>query len=94
MDDLEQAILAGRRPSRLLGGVCLLLRSLLLSLVASSYSTSAPFLCNKLTQLLALLVRLDYPHVYPSYFLDLLLPSPPQPAPTNMFVRVLIFLDI
>jgi exportin-T len=70
-----------------------LLRSSLLSLAASSYSASAPFLRNKLAQLLALLVRLDYPHVYPAYFLDLLPPSPPQPGPTDMFARVLISLD-
>jgi exportin-T len=69
-----------------------LLRSSLLSL-AASYSASPPFLRNKLAQLLALLVRLYYPHVYPSYFLDLLPPSPPQPGPTDMFARVLISLD-
>ncbi|KAK3125675.1 hypothetical protein QOZ80_7BG0608280 [Eleusine coracana subsp. coracana] len=70
-----------------------LLRSSLLSLAASSYSASPPFLRNKLAQLLALLIRLDYPHLYHSYFLDLLPPSPPQPGPTDMFARVLISLD-
>ncbi|XP_062187227.1 exportin-T-like [Phragmites australis] len=70
-----------------------LLRSSLLSLAVSSHSASPPFLRNKLAQLVALLVRLDYPHVYPSYFLDLLPPPPPQPGPTDMFARVLISLD-
>ncbi|GJN11050.1 hypothetical protein PR202_ga29210 [Eleusine coracana subsp. coracana] len=42
-----------------------LLRSSLLALAASSYSASPPFLRNKLAQLLALLIRLDYPHEYP-----------------------------
>ncbi|CAD6217137.1 unnamed protein product [Miscanthus lutarioriparius] len=70
-----------------------LLRSSLLSLAVSSHATSPPFLRNKVAQLVALLVRLDYPHVYPSYFLDLLPPAPPQPGPTDMFARVLISLD-
>lgn len=70
-----------------------LLRSSLLSLAVSSHAASPPFLRNKLAQLVALLVRLDYPHVYPSYFLDLLPPAPPQPGPTDMFARVLISLD-
>lgn len=70
-----------------------LLRSSLLSLAVSSHAASPPFLRNKLAQLVALLVRLDYPHVYPSYFLDLLPPAPPQPGQTDMFARVLISLD-
>ncbi|KAJ1291839.1 hypothetical protein BS78_02G347800 [Paspalum vaginatum] len=70
-----------------------LLRSSLLSLAVSSHAASPPFLRNKLAQLVALLVRLEYPHVYPSYFLDLLPPPPPQPGPTDMFARVLISLD-
>ncbi|TKW35791.1 hypothetical protein SEVIR_2G397900v4 [Setaria viridis] len=70
-----------------------LLRSSLLSLAVSSHAASPPFLRNKLAQLVALLIRLDYPHVYPSYFLDLLPPAPPQPGQTDMFARVLISLD-
>ncbi|KAG8079756.1 hypothetical protein GUJ93_ZPchr0007g6191 [Zizania palustris] len=70
-----------------------LLRSSLLSLALSSNAASPPFLRNKLAQLIALLIRLEYPHVYPSYFLDLVPPSPPQPGPTDMFARVLISLD-
>ncbi|KAM0831568.1 hypothetical protein ACQ4PT_065447 [Festuca glaucescens] len=70
-----------------------LLRSSLLSLASSSNAASPPFLRNKLAQLISLLVRLDYPHVYPSYFLDLLPPSPPQSGPTDMFARVLISID-
>ncbi|KAG2638306.1 exportin-T-like [Panicum virgatum] len=70
-----------------------LLRSSLLSLAVSSHAASPPFLRNKLAQLVALLIRLDYPHVYPSYFLDLLPPAPPQPGLTDMFARVLISLD-
>ncbi|KQK15278.1 hypothetical protein BRADI_1g21620v3 [Brachypodium distachyon] len=70
-----------------------LLRSSLLSLASASNAASPPFLRNKLAQLIALLVRLDYPHVYPSYFLDLLPPSPPQSGPADMFARVLISLD-
>ncbi|KAM3364786.1 hypothetical protein ACQJBY_014881 [Aegilops geniculata] len=70
-----------------------LLRSSLLSLASASNAASPPFLRNKLAQLVALLVRLDYPHVYPSYFLDLLPPPPPQSGPTDMFARVLISLD-
>ncbi|BAF22169.1 exportin-T [Oryza sativa Japonica Group] len=70
-----------------------LLRSSLLSLAVSSNAASPPFLRNKLAQLLALLVRFEYPHVYPSYFLDLIPPSPPLPGPTDMFARVLVSLD-
>uniref|UniRef100_A0A0D9X1E9 Exportin-T n=1 Tax=Leersia perrieri TaxID=77586 RepID=A0A0D9X1E9_9ORYZ len=71
-----------------------LLRSSLLSLAVSSNAASPPFLRNKLAQLIALLVRLEYPHVYPSYFLDLIpQSSPPQPGPTDMFARVLVSLD-
>ncbi|XP_008670571.1 exportin-T isoform X2 [Zea mays] len=70
-----------------------LLRSSLLSLAVSSHAGSPPFLRNKLAQLVALLIRLEYPHVYPSYFIDLLPPAPPQPGPTDMFARVLISLD-
>ncbi|OEL21909.1 Exportin-T [Dichanthelium oligosanthes] len=70
-----------------------LLRSSLLSLAVSSHAASPPFLRNKLAQLVALLVRLEYPHVYPSYLLDLLPPAPPQPGLTDMFARVLISLD-
>jgi hypothetical protein len=39
------------------GGTCLLLHSLLLSLAASSYSASVPFLGYKLAQLLVLLAQ-------------------------------------
>ncbi|KAL6855880.1 hypothetical protein ACP4OV_018682 [Aristida adscensionis] len=90
LQSLHDALLRRRLA---LPGDLALLRSSLLSLAAASNAASPPFLRNKLAQLLALLVRLDYPHVYPSYFLDLLPPSPPQPGPTDMFARVLISLD-
>ncbi|KAG8099387.1 hypothetical protein GUJ93_ZPchr0013g34943 [Zizania palustris] len=69
------------------------LRSSLLSLALSSNAASPPFLRNKLAQLIALLIRFEYPHAYPSYFLDLVPSSPLQPGPTDMFARVLISLD-
>ncbi|KAF0908164.1 hypothetical protein E2562_022964 [Oryza meyeriana var. granulata] len=70
-----------------------MLRSSLLSIAVSSNAASPPFLRNKLAQLVALLIRFEYPHVYPSYFLDIVPPSPPQPGPTDMFARVLVSLD-
>ncbi|XP_072971935.1 exportin-T [Typha angustifolia] len=71
------------------------LRSTLLSFASRLLDPSAPpFLKNKLAQALAVLVRLEYPSIWSSPFIDLL-PSLPTagPAAVDMFARFLAALD-
>ncbi|XP_010937337.1 exportin-T-like isoform X2 [Elaeis guineensis] len=73
-----------------------LLRSSLICLASDRPlpHSSPPFLRNKLAQVLATLIRLEYPTLWPSPFLHLLprLPSA-EPLAVDMFARLLVALD-
>ncbi|KAG1342623.1 Exportin-T [Cocos nucifera] len=73
-----------------------LLRSSLLSLASDRPlpPSSPPFLRNKLVQVLAALIRLEYPTRWPSPFLHLLARIPSaEPLAVDMFARLLAALD-